>query len=290
MKRILPALALAALLAAVACAPDTSLAPQGDNAPLVVAVYGDSRTGHDVHARVVAAMLAREPAVVFHTGDLVNNGFDPLDWEIFNRITADLRARAEFFPALGNHELESPLYFDNFELPGNEQWYTVTRGPARFLVLDTNVDFSPGSEQYRWLEGELQQRRGLYTIVIFHHPPFSLSREDPTGVMVEKYLVPLFDEYAVDLVFCGHDHNYQRFFYRGTNYIIAGGGGAPLYGRTRDDPRCRKFAMTYHYAILLIGEEKLTVNVYDLDGRLLDAVTVVPRGAYNRVLARAATP
>lgn len=239
--------------------------------PPCIAVYGDSRTGHDVHREIVDLILGHEPAVVFHTGDLVENGNDPKEWERFNEITAGLRARAEFYPALGNHENESPLFFENFELPGNEQWYSVSRFGLHFFVLDTNVNFKPGSPQYQWLENELAAHEGEFDVGVFHHPPFSLTRSEPPGTEVGQYLVPLFRKYDVELVFCGHDHNYQRFYDRGIYYVITGGGGAPLYGRNLTDPRCQKFIQTYHYCFLGIYPDRVTVAVVDINGHLIDA-------------------
>jgi len=264
-----PVFAAVALAAALACQQDN--APPAPAGPAVVAVYGDSRTGHDVHEAIVAQIMGRAPAVVFHTGDLVEDGLSRRDWDRFNRITAALRARAEFFPALGNHENESPLFFENFQLPGNERWYAVRRYGLHFFVVDTNVNFQPGSPQYKWLEEELAANAGAFDVTVFHHPPFSLTREDAIGADVRKYLVPLFDEYDVELVFAGHDHNYQRFFYHGTYYIVTGGGGAPLYGRTLADPRCQKFVAAYHFCSLAVAADRVTLAAFDLNGNIIDA-------------------
>ena len=83
-----------------------------------IVIYGDSRTGHKNHKRIVEAILKVKPRVVFHTGDLVNDGLDSKDWKIFNRITSELLTTAEFYPSMGNHENDSKLFFDNFSLPG----------------------------------------------------------------------------------------------------------------------------------------------------------------------------
>src|SRR5271157_251067 len=68
-------------------------------------VYGDTRTRHDVHRTVVAAILRySHPEFVLHLGDLVENGGDPALWPIFFDIEGELLRKAAFFPALGNHE------------------------------------------------------------------------------------------------------------------------------------------------------------------------------------------
>jgi 3',5'-cyclic AMP phosphodiesterase CpdA len=185
-----------------------------------------------------------------------------------------LRERTPFYPALGNHENESPIFFANFDLPGNGRWYAVRRFDAHFIVLDTNVPFGPGSAQYLWLQDELAANQDRYLLVIFHHPPFSLTREEETTLRVREYLVPLFEAHGVDAVFCGHDHNYERFLVGGVTYVITGGGGAPLYDRTRDDARNKRFVKAYHYCLLNISPEHLQLDAYDLDGHPIDSYTI----------------
>ena len=77
-------------------------APECDNC---IAVYGDSRSGHEQHKAVVNAMLMIGPKVVFHTGDYVSDPASQDEWDIFSSIAAPVRSRAEFFPVVGNHEV-----------------------------------------------------------------------------------------------------------------------------------------------------------------------------------------
>ena len=70
-----------------------------------IVIYGDTRTNHAAHRKVVNAISKTKPKVIFHVGDLVENGLDPGQWVIFNDITSQLMQSAEFYPALGNHEV-----------------------------------------------------------------------------------------------------------------------------------------------------------------------------------------
>jgi hypothetical protein len=59
--------------------------------PFEFDVYGDTRTRHDVHRKVVAAMLANsKPDFLLQTGDLVADGNDPALWPIFFDIEGTL--------------------------------------------------------------------------------------------------------------------------------------------------------------------------------------------------------
>ena len=54
-------------------------------------VYGDTRTRHDVHRKVVNALVAHGiPDFVLHTGDLVADGNDTSMWPVFFDIEKDL--------------------------------------------------------------------------------------------------------------------------------------------------------------------------------------------------------
>ncbi len=57
---------------------------------------------------------------------------------------------------------------------------------------------------------------------------------------MQTYLVPIFETYGVDVVFSGHDHDYERTEAlrsngivepgEGTVYVTTGGGGGSLNG------------------------------------------------------------
>ncbi|MGE5307657.1 MAG: metallophosphoesterase family protein, partial [Deltaproteobacteria bacterium] len=203
-----------------------------------VVVYGDSRTDQAAHRKVVEGILKVSPAAVFHTGDFVNDGRRPADWVEPVKIIDLLRARAEFFAALGNHEEESPLFFKYFPSPGR-RWYSVDREGTHFIVLDSCAPLKAGTEQFAWLKKDLAESRGKQpsTAVLFHHPLFSSGphREDEMGL--RKDLVPLFREYGVDIVIAGHEHHYERLTDGSIYYIVTAGGGAPLYDVRKSEPR-----------------------------------------------------
>ena len=46
--------------------------------------------------------------------------------------------------------------------------------------------------------------------------------------VVRSDLVPLFEKYDVQMVFSGHDHDYERGTVNGIKYVVTGGGGERL--------------------------------------------------------------
>lgn len=239
-------------------------------------VYGDSRTGHDVHQLIVDSLMTVKPSAVFHTGDLVNDGRLAGDWAIFNDITADMRANTEFFPSLGNHEHQSQLYFDNFELPNNEQWYSVDRNYVHFICLNSCIETDTASEQYQWLQNDLAGISDTIRFVVayFHHPPYSTGPHTEDEMGLRETWIPLFDQYSVDIVFNGHDHHYERSYCGGRFYIVSGGGGAPMRDQARQDPCSQLYLKKYHYCKLSVVDNRMIVKVFSIDEGQLDEFVI----------------
>jgi len=246
--------------------------------PFRFVAYGDSRSQPTEHAAVVAGIIASAPAFVVHTGDLVGSGaYNEWGTEFFTPAH-DLMIDTPMLPALGNHENNSPWYYDFFSLPGNEQWYAFTYGCARYIALDTNADFSPGSPQYTWLQAELQSTEytdAIWHFVFFHHPPYTAAghSDDPA---VKAYLVPLFEQRGVDMVFSGHSHAYERYFHNGIYYIVTGGGGAPLYslGSDTEEPIREVGASVYHHCVIDVSPTTAVFEARENDGTVFDSFTL----------------
>ena len=243
-----------------------------------IVVFGDTRTNHDKHREIVNAIVALKPPVVFHSGDLVADGRVQSQWDTFNSIAAPLLDIADFYAALGNHEHNSDLYYQNFDFPGNERWYSVDVMNVHFIILDSCNGIEIGSTQYDWLESDLaktvRHRRHSLIAVIFHHPPYSTGKhiEDEKGLRTT--IVPLFEKYGVDIVFNGHDHCYARALVNGIYYVVTGGGGAPLYDQVRTRDWSQVYLKEYHFCSLIIHHKKIVVDVYDDSHNVLDHFTV----------------
>ena len=239
-------------------------------------VLGDTRSQHEVHRTVVARILRLAPDFVLHTGDLVAQGGVSSEWRTFFEIEQELMARVPLFPALGNHEGSDPRYFDLFYLPGNERWYAFDYGNARFVVLEVDgmARFDPQSEQYGWLEETLAANTQPWLFVAFHIPPHSSLRENAEETITRETLTPLFDRYGVDIVFNGHHHNYQRSVVRGVTYIVAAGGGAPIYPITWVDETLIAYANAYHVVHITIEGDTLSGVAVAPEGVVLDHFTL----------------
>jgi predicted phosphodiesterase len=206
--------------------------------PFRFLVYGDTRTRHDVHRRVMAKIMAAEhPDFALHTGDLVENGADQALWPIFFDIEHELLRHTAFFPSLGNHERNDKQYYEFFDMA--LPYYSFNWGNAHFVILDSdvgNVADTPSARdtfwaaQQRWLEEDLAKNQSAaFRFVAAHHPPMTAVENRQGSNKEMTALMPLFEKYHVTAGLFGHDHNYQHYLKNGIHYIITGGGGAPLY-------------------------------------------------------------
>jgi predicted phosphodiesterase len=229
-------------------------------------IIGDTRTGHTIHQTIINLMTANKPYLIFHVGDLVNNGSLQSDWDIFHAIEDPLILQTRFYPAIGNHD-DYPLYFDQFVLPGNEQWYSVDVDNIHHIILDSTESLAAGSTQYNWLHTDLDNVPAAtrFTLVYFHHPPYTV------GGLADA--IALFETHGVDAVFNGHTHLYASMVSSGIYYFITGGGGAPLSScPVGSYTTC---SSTYEYFRLLLNNNQLEVRVYNSSGTLIDSVDIV---------------
>ncbi|MDZ4847076.1 MAG: metallophosphoesterase [Chitinophagales bacterium] len=139
-------------------------------------------------------------------------------------------------------------YYDIIEVPKNgeaggvpsgyELYYSFDYGNVHFISLNSEVGavtsasndwtganpaggFS-GSPMTQWLEQDLQANTLPWVVVYFHQPPYTKGSHDSDDfweyymAAMRKNFVPIFDQYKVDLVLCGHSHVFER------SYVIKG--------------------------------------------------------------------
>src|SRR5262249_19269604 len=78
--------------------------PAGEE-PLRFVTYGDVRSGHEIHARLVEQVIKEDPDFVLTLGDLVDRGSEEAEWQQFFQIAAPLLRVLPIVPALGNHQV-----------------------------------------------------------------------------------------------------------------------------------------------------------------------------------------
>lgn len=271
----------------------TAPAPSSQ-APVKFLVYGDNRTDAVAHRAIVAGMGREAADFLVHTGDYVDVGGQPGYWDTFFSIEAPLLGQKALIGTVGNHEL--------FESGGGE-WlsyfgasadqgpkgpdgsplldFTARWGSIRFFVLNGFVGWKSGPDR-AWLDAELAKADAetdlSYRIVVTHHSPYSSGLHGNNELFAAAGLPELFVQHKIDLVLAGHDHSYERGFTNGLRWIVSGGGGAPVYGRSGHADGSQKFESTQHFLAFVADRDRLVYVAKRIDGSVIERCGIV-RGA-----------
>jgi predicted phosphodiesterase len=262
--------------------------PGGDSRRRL-AIWSDNQNGVEVFTKqTVPAVLRAKPEAVLDVGDVVQHGDEYDEWaaQLYGPARELLRT-VPWFPVRGNHDGESDLAKEMLRLPEGNGWYAVTFGPLRLVVLDSNVDYGPGSPQYAWLTEELAGpawKNARFRLVAFHHPPFTSLWDDPGydgEALGRSTLVPLLEGSGADLVVCGHAHAYERGKRkrpdgRYTHYLIVGGGGGALDTvRVFPWPHVERAISKHHIVVADITNDAVKLDVIDTEtGKPMDTLTI----------------
>jgi hypothetical protein len=285
-----------------------STAPRAGQ-PYRFAVLGDSRSDPATHNAVSTALVAEAPALVFNTGDIVEDGtlrdefkamhFDP---------TRQLGHYAPLFVSIGNHErkdtdgyhfIDYLMYPEDPGVPQAETSFSFVYGDAFFLVFDNTVDhadlFAPlGDWQpplWLWLLEQVSSeaaKKARWRFAFTHYPADSVCFDEygmPSKPM-RDYVLPLLFEHGFQAHFAGHQHAYERFDFDGGLAITTGGGGAGLEDPAnchREVPEARVLQSQHHYMTVDLSCESAEIRAIDVDGIVFDRLLLRPDGSYDEL-------
>jgi predicted phosphodiesterase len=200
--------------------------------------------------------------------------------------------------------------------------YSFDYGPAHFVAINNNKGVSIDAPRFRrWLLRDLKTSTATWKFVCYHVPGFQSAMQHYPEQQ-SRLLEPIFEEGGVDITFAGHVHNYQRslplkfvpeggidkkgkVFGRfkidrtfdgvqntrpqGVIHIVAGGGGAGLYGPglDRTAPKLQKehganyanftdkmVADRHTFVVLDYGPARLVLRAFAANGEELDHIVI----------------
>ncbi len=274
--------------------------PTDPAAPVRFAVAGDTGSGCAAQMKVISRIEEMNPDFVLLAGDLAYMGGTPV--EVRTRMMwpfAELLATRPVFTALGNHDvvtgsgapLLAAVTMPTNSVDGSERFFSFDWGAVHVAVLDTNSDVSSASPQIAWLAADLGAASGArWKVVVFHNPVYSSSKHG-SSPLLQATVAPLCDAHHVDLVFTGHDHDYERSHPMragavtdasggpayvnpaGTIYVVSGGGGKDLYARGTST--FTAYSESVHQAIRVdVVGGTLSLTPVRADGTTMDPITV----------------
>jgi hypothetical protein len=189
-----------------------------------------------------ARLLDGIPGTVFTTGDnAYMSGTAQQFADCYEPTWGRHKARTR--PSPGNHDYETPgaapyyAYFGPSAGPAGRGYYSYDLGSWHILALNSAIAAGAGSPQLTWLRADLEANRTRCAAAYWHDPVFSSGPNGNQPQMREVWRV--LQEFGVDVVLAGDDHDYERFAPqdangrsdpdRGIRQFVVGTGGAPLY-------------------------------------------------------------
>ncbi len=221
-------------------APDVVANP---DAEVVFGFVGDSRGGYDIWNELIAQLQARSPDLILFSGDAITVGITQAEYDEFFTDAEPLFATVPVISANGNHEDNAVNYFAQMALPGDQQNFGVDYGFAHVTVgNDTPEDPTAiaGAFHDAIAADFAASNNARWKIFMHHQPMWSASTAHGSNLMLQQLWQPMVDQYHIDLVLNGHDHDFEVSYplvgqsvepsnTMGTVYVVAGGAGAELY-------------------------------------------------------------
>jgi hypothetical protein len=166
------------------------------------------------------------------------------------------------FPLPGNHDYSNGSaarqadhnvpYYSLFTLPsagecggvasGTEAYYSYDWGAnVHVLSLDsygkedagTTRLYDTNGAQVNWIKADLAANTKKWVIVLFHHPPYTMgshnSNTEGELASIRQNFIRILERYGVDLVVCGHSHDYERSYLLKGHYGTEGSFSKPVH-------------------------------------------------------------
>ena len=247
---------------------------------------GDYRSGTAVHDQICQLVPQYMPRFYLNGGDVaVTGSYADFKNEFFRQGEMDLISDVPFFLATGNHEgwdVNTKAFTKGITIQsGTEDYYSFDYGNLHVLVLNNQISYSQGSNQYNFAMADLSSSNKFWKIVISHKPGYcSGGHNEDAGMitMSQSIFVPT----EVDMVISGHSHFYQHNRVSNIEHMVLGGGGAPLYDPTNASYTI-KSVKDYNFGIIDINTDTLLLSVYNNLNALIDTVKIIkhPEGFHG---------
>lgn len=168
------------------------------------------------------------PNFILTTGDNAypNGSFTVWKNNLFNYLNETLISQVAFYPAVGNHDLDTMIPRQNYD--GRISPYEIffgqadqprilyrsfDYGPAHFIILDSSNFES--EKMFSWFKEDLEsnQQSNKWNVVVWHHPNYSCSPTRETDKQTEKLAlsyIKALTEKGGGILLHGHHHFYCR--------------------------------------------------------------------------------
>jgi len=161
----------------------------------------------------------------------------------FNVYGPNILKNHKLYPAPGNHDYGSSAnmetknvpYFSLFTMPTNgegggvasntKSFYSYNIGDIHFLSLDSYGTeagdrlYDTTGDQVDWIKADLAANTNKWVVAYWHHPPYTKGSHnsdaggsDQELTEIRENFIRILERNGVDLVICGHSHDYERSY------------------------------------------------------------------------------
>lgn len=206
---------------------------------------------------MVHRIVEKEPDLMFFIGDMITWG-DARPWNSSFFIPGNPALKqTAVLTVTGNHETNDKpsategnptptTYFDYFSLPSHgyidsnndfidprgESYYALDYGDVRLIGFDLNGNslyspsFESGSQQYQWLDNQLENADSKWIFMFAHVSIYSSSYHAQWSAKEKAAMTPLLEKHAAAgkkiIVFSGDEHNFEHLYKAGVHYVRPG--------------------------------------------------------------------
>jgi predicted MPP superfamily phosphohydrolase len=204
--------------------------------------FGKGNQGQrDVYQSFLQHTSTKETDLLIMLGDnAYPDGTDQQYQQYVFQVYDSLFRYLPFVSTPGNHDYNSVNRFDpptqhtgpyydilNFPTQGQmgglasntELYYSFDYGNVHFVCLNSELQAwtsSSNSTMLNWLRQDLQTNNKEWIICYFHQPPYSRGSHNSDDIWellmlaMRQNVLPILEQYDVDLVLSGHSHVYER--------------------------------------------------------------------------------
>jgi acid phosphatase type 7 len=262
--------------------------PMDPAAEVVMLVIGDTRDGYSTWGGALQQAFAKaQPDIVLFDGDGTTLGPIQDEWDAWFEAASPELPLAPMILAHGNHDVSAVNWFSQFAMPGDEQNFTVDFGAVHLSVAnDTPVDPADLTGVLATtLDANLSAGAAAPWNILMHHKPMYSAAAGPhvaDVTIMRNAWGSIIDANHVDVVFNGHDHDYERSkpmhgnvvqptTTNATVFVVVGSAGAALYDNGTDFWTAFS-EKTFSFAIVRVRTGSLQMTAYRQDGTTLDSM------------------
>ena len=214
----------------------------GEQTPFTFAVWGDSQmvarrlindTPHPECSSAMFTDMTSMTDVAVSVGDVVDDSSYGLYTSAFRPYVCNILGKQKpVFAAFGNHDEPSNSLVHKAMQNSGMHSFSFNYGNAHFTCIDYSdcvkgtlpSDGHIDSLPLSWIQQDLssdEAQNATWRFLFIHVPPYCERWFNGSSLM-QTYLVPLMNQYNVQMCFSGHTHEYERGMLNGTFYVITG--------------------------------------------------------------------